>query len=125
MKRSFLFLVMFLSSCTLLFGSPTIKFNKLEHDFGTLSQKTIVKETFVFKNNGDSTLKIDKIDTSCGCTGTLLSKDTIPAGGEGTIEVTFNSGSFNGKIVRTITVHTNDPANKEIKIKILAMVKPK
>jgi hypothetical protein len=123
MKKYFILLVIFFSSCALVFGKPVIQFNKLEHDFGIIKQHAIVKEVFVFKNIGKSTLVIDKIDTSCGCTGTLLSKNRIPAGEEGTIEVSFNSGSFTGKIVRTITVHTNDPSNKEIKITITSFVK--
>lgn len=122
MKKNFISAVMIMFSSMVLFAEPAINLSKLEHDFGNIKQGKTVKTTFSFKNNGNSILKIEKIQTSCGCTGTLLSQKEIPAGGQGSVEVTFNSGTYNGKVVRYLTIYTNDKNNREIELKISATV---
>jgi hypothetical protein len=42
-------------------GKPKIQFDMLTHDFGKQQQNVELKYTFVFKNTGDGTLSIDKI----------------------------------------------------------------
>jgi uncharacterized cupredoxin-like copper-binding protein len=109
-------------SCTSLLGKPLIQLSKLEHDFGTIKQETVVKKTVAIKNIGNSALIIIDVQTSCGCTGTKVDKTTIQPGEEGSLEIMFNSGSYNGIITRTIIIHTNDPKNEKITFKITAHV---
>lgn len=110
-------------SCGSLFGKPSIQFSRLEHDFGVIRQNTAVKEVITFKNAGNSDLKIKKVETSCGCTGTKVDKTTIKPGEEGTLEITFNSGHNNGQVQRSITIHTNDPKNSTVVFRIKAIVR--
>jgi hypothetical protein len=42
-------------------GKPKIVFESLSHDFGKQAQNVELKHIFLFKNNGDGTLFIDKI----------------------------------------------------------------
>ena len=53
----------------------------------------------------------------------MASAKEIPPGGEGKIDVTFKVGSSAGKKSKTITVTTNDPENKTVKLKISADIK--
>jgi hypothetical protein len=109
-------------SCTSLFGSPSINFVKSEHDFGTVKQETVVKEFIIFKNNGNSVLIIKKVQTSCGCTGTKVNNDKISPGEEGILEISFNSGRYNGHITKTIYIYTNIPDKETVIFKIRANV---
>ena len=45
-------------------GKPKIQFDTLVHDFGKQQQNAELKYTFEFKNTGDGTLRIDKIQPS-------------------------------------------------------------
>ncbi len=121
-KMLFSIILCYLISCSSLFGNPSVNFDKLEHDFGTIRQERIVRESVRFKNNGNSVLVIKKIEASCGCTGTKANKDKIRPGEEGILEITFNSGHYSGKITRTIHIYTNIPDKEMISFKITANV---
>ena len=103
-------------------GSPSIVFEETEHDFGDVEKQSTVKHIFKFKNHGDALLVIDKVRATCGCTGTLLSEKEIPAGGEGTLEITFKSGLSGGKKAKSVYVNSNDPKQPSAQLRIKANV---
>jgi len=84
--------------------APKIVFEETEHDFGTIGKSTTVEHIFRFKNEGDAVLVIKEVKKTCGCTGTLLSNSEIPPDEEGSIKVTFRSGSSGGKKRKSIIV---------------------
>jgi hypothetical protein len=45
-------------------GKPKIQFDTLTHDFGKQQKNAELKYTFVFKNLGEGSLRIDKIQPS-------------------------------------------------------------
>lgn len=104
------------------YAKSGIKFDRLEYDFGSIQQASVVIAKFTFKNTGNSTLVIERIKTGCGCTSTLLSKKELNPGEQGSIEIAFDSEGYSGQVTRTVSVFTNDPANKEVKLKIKAYV---
>ena len=116
----FLFSFLLSISCS---AEPRMQFYKENHDFGDVEQNTKVKHIFTFQNTGSSMLKVKKIKAGWGCTGVLLAKKEIPAGGEGKIEVTLKTGKRKRKLVKYISVYTNDPKNKKIKLKLIANIK--
>jgi len=101
-------------------GAPRIEFAELTHDFGKASQNQSLKHSFSFKNTGTGVLVIDKVRSSCGCTAALASGKEIQPGQTGTIDVTFNTGTRQGKNEKTITVTTNDPLQQTVTLKIAA-----
>lgn len=123
MKRNSFFpaimflIIMHAVSCA---GVPRIEFNELEYNFGIVSQDTELKHLFTFRNTGNSALQIRNIKPSCGCTGVLLKEKKIPAGGTGDLEVTFNTGTYEGLTKKTVYVYTNDKKNTEIKLTVAA-----
>ncbi len=86
-----------------------IKFDKLEHNFGTFSVKKPLQEcTFTFTNVGDEPLVINQAVASCGCTVPSYTKTPVAPGQTGTIKVTYNGeGKPVGHFKKTITVRTN------------------
>lgn len=102
---------------------PKIVFEETEHDFGEILQGSNVTHTFTFKNDGEGTLEIGKLKTSCGCTAALASRDKLESGDKGEVKVTFTSGKFKGNITKTVTVPSNDPKNPEVALHIKAVVK--
>ena len=122
--KKYLLWTLFFIMATVIFceAKPVIIFEKTEYDFGKVEKESVLKYTFVFKNNGKDTLVIDRVNASCSCTGTLLSDKEIPAGAGGKLEIELHTDTMPGEIIRTVKVYTNDPDNKIIKIVVKATV---
>jgi len=86
---------------------PAITFAQTEHDFGKLIQGEKVSFIFKFTNTGNAPLLISKVSTSCGCTASKYPKEPIAPGGEGKLEVIFDSDGQRGMQNKSVTVLTN------------------
>jgi hypothetical protein len=95
-------------SKTELENAPTMDFNNLEFDFGTIKQGENVDHEYVFKNNGKRDLIIRDTQSSCGCTA-VDTKNTIKPGESSSIKVSFHSAGKSGKQNKTVTLITNIP----------------
>ncbi len=74
---------------------------------GKVYRGEVVERTLTLKNTGSDTLQVQRVDASCGCTGTVVSSRSIPAGAKGTLRVTFNSKNFSGQVHKSITITSN------------------
>ena len=83
-----------------------IEFPQKSFNFGDLQEGEIVTHTFRFKNTGTKSLVILNVEASCGCTTPKYDKKPIPPGGEGKIEVEFNSSGRYGKQYKAIFMLT-------------------
>lgn len=104
-------------------GAPRIKFNKTEHDFGTINEGDVVETVFSFTNVGKSELIIASAKGSCGCTVPEWPKEPIMPGEQAEIKVEFNSYRKPNLQQKQITLVTNTEDGKEI-LKIRAQVTP-
>lgn len=117
MKRlSILIFVMLLSLS--LFAGPKIKFESTEIDFGEIDAGKVVDVEFKFENTGDDVLIIKNISTSCGCTAAKMEQKEYKPGAKGVLPVKFYSKGYHGKVVKSITVSTNDKENIYTRLKI-------
>lgn len=87
---------------------PALEFSETEYDFGTLTTDSVITHVFAFKNVSFDTIKIEKVGTSWGCTGSLLSSEEIAPGEAGELKITFRSHGRHGKQSKRITVYTDD-----------------
>ena len=95
-----------------------IKFDKEEHDFGTLLQGEVVSYSFHFTNTGNMPLIISEVGSSCGCTVGDYPREPIAPGKTGDIKVTYNSAGHHGFQSRILTVMSNtNPAKTTLRIK--------
>ncbi len=99
-------------------GKPDLQFEKKVFDFGSIYKGASVSHKFKFTNKGDGVLNIGKVKTSCGCTAALTSSKTLKPGEGGTIETTFNSKNFRGRITKKIYVNSNDPDEGKVQLVI-------
>jgi hypothetical protein len=88
-------------------GRPVLSFDKIEHDFGTITEGENVGTIFRFTNSGDGPLIIGSATTSCGCTVPKFSNKPVAPGESGTLEVVFDSSHREGKQTKTISVRSN------------------
>jgi hypothetical protein len=101
---------------------PKIKFREESKDFGKMKQGKVLTHIFIFKNEGDETLVINRVKTSCGCTAALLSKKEIAPGAEGEIKITYNTRGFQGRNTKYIDVESNDSAQPRKRLTVSAEI---
>lgn len=63
---------------------------------------------FVVTNKGDETVRIARVKTSCGCTGSILDQKIIKPGESSTITGTFNKGKRQGLNHNKLEVFLDD-----------------
>lgn len=88
----------------------------------TLMAGTIAEHTIVVRNSGDAPLEIEKVEAACGCTGTMMSSQSIPPGGTGELLITFNSKNFSGNAHKSVSIVSNDPKKKNHRVDFDAFV---
>lgn len=67
-----MFFVLNNSKLTASLKAPKIVFKEESHDFGKVPRGPELQYNFKFTNKGNSTLIIERVQTSCGCTGAKL-----------------------------------------------------
>ena len=98
-------------------GRPLIVFSVESHDFGDISSGEKVSFTFSYRNEGNANLIIQSASASCGCTVPKWSKEPLPPGEKGSIEVVFDSSGRSGRQMKTITIRSNaEPSRKMLQI---------
>ena len=87
------------------------RFNKLTHDFGKIPEESgTVYTIFSFKNITSEPIHIVNIETSCGCTKPIYSKDTIMPGDSGHIKAVYETWGRDGDFYKNLFVHFNKEA---------------
>jgi hypothetical protein len=64
---------------------------------------------FAFKNAGPTAVTISEIQTTCGCLGASSDKKTYQPGESGVVSATIKLGSFEGEVIKSIYVLSDDP----------------
>lgn len=98
-------------------AKTSLKFDKIEHNFGKMKQGDQVECVFKVTNTGNEPLIIEEAHGSCGCTVPDYPKDPIPAGQTRDIKVKFNSAGKKGSQKKTVTLTANtDPIQSVLTI---------
>ena len=85
------------------------------HNFGKIPQGRPAVYYFDVTNTGNSPLKLDNVQASCGCTTPEWSRDAIEAGGTTRIKVGYNAYA-EGPFTKTVTIVYNTNLTKTITI---------
>ena len=101
---------------------PKIEIVEKLHDFGNVTEGDKLTYVFKVKNSGTGSLLLDRVTTSCGCTAAVLKNKEVLPGGEGEIEVTFDTNHRGGDNRKTITVFSNDTTTPRAEFEIRANV---
>lgn len=103
---------------------PKIEIDQTSFYFGQIFSGEKATHVFKFHNSGNAPLIIDKVRQSCGCTATILSSKILQPGSGGELQATFNSTGFNGPVVKTIYLHSNDPSSPVLQLYLRGDVQP-
>ncbi len=104
---------------------PKILVTKEFHDFGEIGPGTYHSCTFTFKNIGNKTLKIDHIQSTCGCSVPQLDKKDYEPGESGTVDVRFHAPTTSEETKKQLYIISNDPSNPRAQLEVRAVVQVK
>lgn len=114
--------------------TPQIVLTKDTNDFGEVGPASKHVADYEFVNNGNATLLVNNVQSTCGCSRPVLIKDgtrhSIPLkepvpfeqGQSGKVEVTFTAGSVKGAVTKHLYILTNDPVNPRAQLELKANV---
>lgn len=104
-------------------AQPKLVLEKQEIDLGSVYNGTIVKARVKLTNGGTSTLTIESIRTSCGCTTVKQPKEELKPDEADMVEVEFNSANIRGTVKKYIYIETNDPTNRYATVTLTISIK--
>lgn len=85
-----------------------LKFEKTNHDFGTLKYKgEPVTYDFKFTNTGTAPLVIIRTEASCRCIDVKYPRKPVPPGECGVLSVTYTPDTYTGEFFNSIDVFSN------------------
>jgi hypothetical protein len=88
------------------------------HDFGTVAVSAKTEFRFPVTNTLSSTMHIQTVRASCGCTTPIIESHYINPGETGTILARFNTDTFRGKKGATLTVVVDQPFYSEARLRV-------
>lgn len=101
-------------------NAPVITFEKITHDYGTVTKGGDGTCEFKFKNTGVEPLILSNVQSSCGCTVPEWPREPILKGKSASVKVKYDTNRV-GPINKTITVMSN-AKEATIQLKIIGTV---
>ncbi|MDR1102927.1 MAG: DUF1573 domain-containing protein [Tannerella sp.] len=90
-------------------GTPVATLPESTHDFGLVEEEAgFASHVFEVKNTGDAPLLITHVQSSCGCTQPQWTKEPVPPGKSGYVEIAFDPVNRPGPFQKNVTIFTND-----------------
>jgi hypothetical protein len=80
----------------------------------------VLKKTILITNSGGDTLKIAKVQPSCGCTTAPLDKNVLAPGDTARVSVSVDVASHSGPIQKSLTITSNDSTRPDVHITLKA-----
>lgn len=97
-------------------ATTQVDFQEEMHNFGKLEAGEILVYTFVFTNTGNHDLRIESVETDCGCIRATIPEKPVKPGKQGLIEVEFDSAGLWGRQLKSITIQANTEKPKQLVI---------
>ena len=103
-------------------NGPKIRFEQMEHQYGTIQKGSDGNCEFTFWNDGNEPLILSNVKASCGCTTPSYTQKPVMPGETGTIKVHYNTNNLGG-FSKTVTVTSNAVDNPRVVLRIKGNVK--
>ena len=106
--------------------TPTVEFEKVEHNFGSIPEGPKATYDFNFTNTGKETIKVITAQAGCGCTTPEWPRYDIEPGKTAKISVGYNSarrpGPFTKDVNVTFSTGQNNDKQGALKLTIIGNV---
>ena len=88
---------------------PALLVAAATHDFGVVSQTEPQSFSFEMRNGGGGALRIERVESACGCTAALPERRALKPGDRAQIKVDFNPAGLRGRFRKQVWLYSNDP----------------
>jgi Protein of unknown function (DUF1573) len=89
--------------------APKLIVDTMTTELGEIYSGQVKHFSFTIKNGGNDTLKIFSLKPSCGCTTVKAAKPFLLPGQTDNAAIDFNTAGMRGRVVKNITIESNDP----------------
>jgi hypothetical protein len=103
---------------------PQIEFEKLEHDFGVISDTEKHATSFTFRNVGSQTLQVHDVKAACGCTVPNRRRFSLAPGESDQIDIIFDPKGKMNKTDKYITIVSNSVTEPSLKLFLTSDIQP-
>ena len=79
-----------------LLNAASLAWDRIEAHLEMEPEQEQIRATYNVTNEGDETIRISRIKTSCGCTGSIIDRKILEPGESTDIIATFNKGTRQG-----------------------------
>jgi len=93
--------------------TPTVEFEKVEHNFGSIPEGPKATFDFNFTNTGKEAIKVITAQAGCGCTTPEWPRYDIEPGKTAKISVGYNSGGRPGPFTKDVNVTFSTAQNND------------
>lgn len=120
---------LFVSICLMLAPAASAQdwalkvFNATSHDFGTVAKGSKAEYRFKIKNLYEEDLRILRIESSCGCTTSRVSKRELRTFETADIVAIFNTRDFTGHKSATLKVVLECVSQAEVQLRITGFIR--
>ncbi|MBE7173305.1 MAG: DUF1573 domain-containing protein [Williamsia sp.] len=97
-------------------GQDVLTLKETQFEFGKIQQGQPVTHDFFIANNSADSLKLERVQASCGCTTPVWKNDPVAPGGSTQITVGFNAQN-EGPFEKLVTIYYNGGQVKTLTIK--------
>lgn len=104
-------------------AQPKIDVDSDTVDFGVATPFQDLNHQFIVTNIGTEPLTIEKIQTTCGCTGAVASATTLVPGATSIVSVTMTTSSQTTKMNKQALIQSNDPTVVSLPLTLIADVR--
>ena len=103
---------------------PQLYVTQRSQELGTIIEGDKATVTWMLENRGNADLVIERTASSCGCTVVQLaeSEKVIAPGGSLALKADFDSTNRRDAQAKTVSIHSNDPAEPELRLDFKAKV---
>ena len=102
----------------------TLKWDQLRADLVAAPNEKSVEAVFGFVNEGQTTVTIEAVKSSCGCTTAALDKKIYAPGEKGELRARFDIGQRRGPQSKTISVKIQNEPTPTILTLAVALAEP-
>lgn len=95
---------------------PRIASDAPVFDFGVADNAQPIDHTFVIRNDGDTTLVIERVRPTCGCTVANITKKELAPGETSEISTRLSLPGRTGHQSKVLIVYSNDPEQPEYRL---------
>jgi len=105
-------------NCAMLLNASTLVWDNTEAHIEMEPDQEEVRHIFTVTNEGEKTVRIAQVKTSCGCTGSILDKKIIEPGASTEIIATFNKGKRQGLNRNKLEVYLDSQPDAIVTLKM-------